>query len=364
MILTLLLLAIGLICLFSASYAEAYYKQGGKSTYFVLRQGLFAVLGLLAMLGASTVDYHKWARVAPHMLIIGIALLASVKVVPSIWKTINGATRWIDIKVATFQPSEVVKFAVIVAFSTAVVILGSERMKKFKTGILPFLIVIGLIGGLLLLEPHMSATIIIALIGISILLVGGASIKQLFMLAGIGVAGIIGAVLFKGDYIIARIKVWRDPFSDPLGKGWQGSQSQIAVGSGGFWGLGLGQSRQKHLYLPEPANDFIFAVICEELGFVFSTLIVILFAALVWRGFYIAKKAGDKFGTLLAVGITVQIAVQVLINMWVVTGLMPITGASLPFFSYGGTSLLMLLAQLGVLLNISRSIPAVGEEKE
>ena len=363
LILTLLLLAAGLICLFSASYAEAYYKQDGKSTYFVLRQGGFALFGLVAMYGASRIDYHRWVKAAIPMLVLSLLLLASVKVVPSMWQTINGATRWIKIKSVTFQPSEVVKFAVIVSFSTLVVVLGPKRMKRFKTGILPFMIIIGLIGALLLLEPHMSATIIIALIGIAIIFVGGASIRHLLLLGGAGVVGVIGVVALKGAYIKARIRVWLDPFSDPLGNGWQGSQSQIAVGSGGFWGLGLGQSRQKHLYLPEPANDFIFAVICEELGFVFATAIIVAFAALIWRGFYIAKKANDRFGTLLAVGLTTQIAVQVIINLFVVTGLMPITGASLPFFSYGGTSLLMLLAQVGVLLNISRSIPVVKEDK-
>ena len=360
LILTLLLLATGLICLFSASYAEAYYKQGGNSTYFVFRQSVFAVAGIVAMLLISKFDYHKWVRLSLPILLFSLALLSSIKIVPSIWKTINHATRWIGVgDLFTFQPSEIMKFSVIIFFSTMATVFGKERMKKFGYGILPFIIVIAATAGLLYLEPHMSATIIIGVMGVVLMFLGGASVWQLGLLGGVGVAGLAGLIIFKGNYWQDRINIWLDPFSDALGLGWQGVQSQIAVGSGGLWGLGLGQSRQKHLYLPEPANDFIFAVICEELGFVFTSVIIVAFMALIWRGYYIARRAGDKLGTLIAAGITTQIAVQVIINMCVVTGLIPITGASLPFFSYGGTSLLMLLAEVGVLLNVSRSIPSV-----
>lgn len=356
--LTLILLALGLVCLFSASYSVGYYYQGGKSTYFVLRQGAFAVAGLVAMFAASRIKYHMWVTISLPLFLFSMVLLASIKIVPSIWVTINEATRWIGVgDILTFQPSEITKFAVIILFSSAATVLGPKRMKKIHIGIIPFAAIIGLIAIFLSWEPHISATVIIAAIGIVIIFLGGASMWWLGSLGLAGGAGLVALIFWKKDYALTRLKVWRDPFSDAMGKGWQGVQSQVAVGSGGFWGLGLGQSVQKHLYLPEPANDFIFAVICEEMGFLMTSMIVALFAALIWRGYYIAAHAGDRFGTLLAAGITTQIAVQVIINMFVVTGIFPVTGASLPFFSYGGTSLLMLLAEVGVLLSVSRSMP-------
>ena len=363
MALLLLLLATGLVCLFSASYAVGYYDHDGNSMYFVIRQGIFAAFGLVAMYFASKLDYHKWVIFALPVFLLSIALLASIKIVPSIWVTINDATRWIGVgDTFTFQPSEIAKFGVIVLFSAAAAVLGPKRMKKPHIGILPFMALIGVVALLLALEPHISATVIIAGIGIVIIYLGGASF---WWLAGIGLAGVAGGaalIWYKADYALTRLKVWFDPFSDMQGKGWQGSQAQIAVGSGGFWGLGLGQSRQKHLYLPEPANDFIFAVMCEEFGFLITSMIVIVFALFIWRGYYIASHAGDRLGTLLAAGITTQIAIQVIINLFVVTGIFPITGASLPFFSYGGTSLVMLLGEVGVLLSVSRSMPpAKGE---
>ena len=356
--LLLLLLATGLVCLFSASYAVGYHDHDGNSMYFVMRQAIFASLGLVAMYVASRVEYHRWVIWGLPVFLISVLLLASIKLVPSIWVTINDATRWIGVgDTLTFQPSEIAKFGVIVLFSAAATILGPKRMKKFHIGILPFMAVIGLIALLLSWEPHISATVIIAGIGIVIIYLGGASLGWLIGIGCAGIAGGAALIWYKADYALVRLKVWLDPFVDMRGKGWQGAQSQIAVGSGGFWGQGLGQSRQKHLYLPEPANDFIFAVMCEEFGFLITSMIVILFALFIWRGYYIAAHAGDRFGTLLAAGITTQIAVQVIINLFVVTGIFPVTGASLPFFSYGGTSLVMLLGEVGVLLSVSRSMP-------
>ena len=356
--LLLLLLATGLVCLFSASYAVGYHDHGGNSMYFVMRQAFFAAFGLAAMYVASIIDYHKWVIWGLPVFLLSVVLLASIKIVPSIWVTINDATRWIGVgDTLTFQPSEIAKFGVIVLFSAAATILGPKKMKKFHIGILPFMAVIGLVALLLSWEPHISATVIIAGIGIVIIFLGGASFWWLLGIGAAGAAGAVALIIYKADYALVRLKVWFDPFSDMQGKGWQGSQAQIAVGSGGFWGLGLGQSRQKHLYLPEPANDFIFAVMCEEFGFLITSMIVIVFALLIWRGYYIASHAGDRFGTLLAAGITTQIAVQVIINLFVVTGIFPVTGASLPFFSYGGTSLVMLLGEVGVLLSVSRSMP-------
>ena len=361
--LLLLLLATGLVCLFSASYAVGYHSHDGNSTYFVVRQGIFAAAGLVAMYFASKIDYHKWVIAALPIFLVSVLLLASIKIVPSIWVTVNEATRWIGIgDVLTFQPSEIAKFGVILLFSTLATVIGPDRMKKPHIGILPFAALLGLVSLLLAWEPHISATVIIAGIGLVIIYLAGASFGWLAGLGITGVTGLVALIFYKKDYALTRLKVWLDPFSDMQGKGWQGSQAQIAVGSGGFWGLGLGQSRQKHLYLPEPANDFIFAVMCEEFGFLITSMIVIVFALFIWRGYYIASHAGDRFGTLLAAGITTQIAVQVIINLFVVTGLFPITGASLPFFSYGGTSLMMLLGEVGVLLSVSRSMPpAKGE---
>ena len=230
-------------------------------------------------------------------------------------------------------------------------------MRTFRYGILPFVSIIVLIAALLYFEPHLSATVIIGATGMVMVFLGGANLAWLISMAACGVGGVVG-LLFLLPHAMTRVKVWLDPFSDFRGKGWQGAQSLMAVGSGGVWGLGLGQGRQKHLFLPEPANDFIFAVICEELGMVGAILIMIVFAALILRGYQIALRAPDRFGSLLVAGITTQIAIQTIFNMGVVTGLLPVTGAALPFFSYGGTSLMMLLAEVGVILSVSRRIPA------
>ena len=356
-ILALLLLAVGLICLFSASYAEAYYNKG-NGAYYVLRQGVFAAAGVVAMFVAAQINYHKLHYFALPLMAVSVVLMASIKIVPSIWITINKATRWIGVgDFFTFQPSEIAKFAVILCFSSMVTLMGPKKMHTLRYGIMPFAGIIVVMAGLLYLEPHLSATVIIAGIGVVIIFLGGANMGWILGAGGAGAAGVAAFILTKG-YAMQRIQVWLDPFVDPKGDGWQGVQSLLAIGSGGFWGVGLGLSRQKQLFLPEPANDFIFSVVCEELGFVGAVLILLVFAALVMRGYYIAMRAPDKFGTLLAAGITTQVAIQVIFNVGVVTGLLPVTGASLPFFSYGGTSLLMLMGEMGIVLSVSRRIPA------
>lgn len=352
-VLVLLLLLIGLVCLYSASYVDGYYDSRMTATSLVVKQGVFAVVGIGAMLFVSRIDYHKLILLAVPLMVLSTLLLASIKIVPGIWVTANKATRWISLKVTTFQPSEITKFAFILFFSAWATIQGSKRMHKFRYGILPFFLLMGITTGLLYLQPHLSATVTIAGIGVIIIFLGGASFVWLIGIAGVGAAGIVG-YLKLNPYAMTRIKVWFDPFSDFKNKGWQGAQSQLSIASGGIWGLGLGQGRQKHLYLPEPANDFIFSVICEELGFIGASIILLLFSALILRGYYIASKAPDKFGMLLAAGVTTQIAVQTIFNVGVVSGLLPVTGASLPFFSAGGTSLLMLMAEVGVVLSVSR----------
>ena len=363
LLLIFLLVGLGLLCLFSASYATAYDSKDGNSTFYIFRQAIFAVGGSAAMLVLSRRNYHKLHYLAIPSLILAVAVMATIKVpgLKNMWVTINQATRWIKIPLAgTFQPSELAKIAVILCFSSLATIYGKKKMHTLRYGILPFMGIIAVFAVEMYWEKHLSGTALIAAIGMVIIFIGGANIFW-FGLGGVSV-GAAGIWYIKShEYAMTRIRVWLDPFLDYRGKGWQGAQSQIAIGSGGLWGLGLGQSRQKHLYLPEPANDFIFSVWCEEMGFVGAVLLVLLFAALIWRGYYIALHCPDKFGTLLAAGITTQIAVQTILNLCVVTGLLPVTGASLPFFSYGGTALLIQLAEMGILLAISRELPVSKE---
>ena len=357
-LLVLLLTGVGLIMLFSASYTNAYYYQDGNGMYFVSRQGIYAAFGILAMIAVSYVNYQKLHYYAIPVLVVSIFLLVLV-LVPGVGITINKATRWLPLlhkSLGTFQPSEIVKIGVIMSFSSIATIFG-PRVREFRRGMCVFLALIGLIAGLLYFEPHLSATIMIAVTGMAIVFVAGARVWH-FLALVVGGGALVGVYILFSGHVSTRLKVWLDPFIDPLDKGYQAVQSFLAIGSGGFWGVGLGQSRQKQLYLPMSENDFIFSVICEELGFVGAALIIMMFAALIIRGYWIAMHARDKFGCLLAVGVTTQIAVQTVVNLCVVSGLMPVTGAALPFFSYGGTSLLIQLAEVGILLSVSRQIPA------
>ena len=238
-----------------------------------------------------------------------------------------------------------------------------DRIKTFKYGILPFVIILGLLSFLMLLQPHVSGVILIMLIGAVVMLVGGVDVKW-FVFAGVGALILIGgALLIPGafDYARSRLEFWFDPWSDPQGAGFQTIQSLYAIGSGGLLGVGIGNSRQKYLYLPEVQNDFVFAIVGEELGFIGATLIIVMFALLIWRGFVIAARAKDRFGMLLAVGLTAQVGIQAFLNIAVVTNTIPNTGISLPFFSYGGTSLMMLLGQMGIVLSVSRQSTLLKE---
>lgn len=349
MILVVLLLTIGLIMLFSASYAYALYNRG-SSFAFISSQLVFAVLGTFLMLLISTVQYKILEKLAWPVMFVTVALL----VVVLFFDDRNGAHRWIDLGFTTFQPSEIAKFAVVILFAHLIVVMG-DRMKTFRYGIMPFACILLVIAGLMVLEPHLSGTILILAIGAILMIVGGSSLKW-FGLGGIVAVAGLAFVVLTGivDYASGRIAIWRDPFSDPLDLGFQTIQSLYAIGSGGLMGVGIGNSRQKYLYIPEPQNDFIFSVVCEELGFVGASLIIVLFALLVWRGFTIAMRCKDRFGSLVAIGLTTQVGLQAILNMMVVTNTIPNTGISLPFFSYGGTSLIMLLCQMGVVLSISR----------
>ena len=352
LLILLLLLSYGLIMLFSAGYAVALYRRGDAYTY-IRPQLLFAALGVLAMYAASLVDYHVWHRLAWPMLGISLLLLAIVLFMPEY----NGCKRWIVLPgLGTLQPSEIAKFAVVLVFSH-VISLNHDQMKRFSVGVLPFALVLGVVAALMLLEPHLSGTLLILGIGAVLMFVGGTGLKW-FVLAGVsGVAAIGAAVVIMPDlvpYAADRLNSWLDPFADPLGDGHQTIQSLYAIGSGGAAGLGLGNSRQKHLFVPEPQNDFIFSIVCEELGFVGACAVVGLFVLLLWRGITLAAHAPDRFGALLVVGFTVQVALQAVLNMAVVTNTIPNTGISLPFFSSGGTSLMMLLGEMGVVLSVSR----------
>ncbi len=356
----MVLLAIGLVMLFSASYAYGYYNDG-SSYYYIQRQGLFAVVGVIAMLLISTFDYHRFHSLSFPIYGVALLLLAMVLIlgkalkIHSICQPQDDAYRWIRLGVQ-FQPSEIAKFAVITVCAHYIS-QHMDQMHTFRKGVFWPLVLVGIPAALIFPEPHLSATLIVLAIGLILIFVGGAKIRYLVILGGAGAAGLVMLVLLKGGYQAGRISGWLDPFNQETIRGdtYQIAQSLYAIGSGGLLGVGLGQSRQKYLYLPEPQNDFIFAIVCEELGLVGALVVIILFALLIWRGMYVSLHAKDKFGMLLGLGITFQVGLQAVLNICVVTNTVPNTGISLPFFSYGGTALLMLLGEMGVLLNISRS---------
>lgn len=360
LIFILVLLAIGLVMLFSASYANSYYLQG-NSYYYISRQAVFAVFGVAAMLVISTFDYHSFHKLA--IVIFGVSLFLLVFLlicryahIESIANWEGDATRWLNFGFVSFQPSEIAKFALIVLFAH-MISRNLDRMDTFRYGVVPYVAIIGLFAALIFLESHLSATLIILALGAIMMFVGGTK-PRWFLIGGVLVAAVLlFVVVTKGGYQMDRIRIWLDPFSSDLDRDLthQTRQSLYAIGSGGLLGVGLGQSRQKYLYLPAPQNDFIFAIVCEELGFVGALVIIVLFALLIWRGVYVSIHARDKFGMLLGLGITFQVGLQAVLNICVVTNTIPNTGISLPFFSYGGTALLMLLGQMGILLNISRS---------
>lgn len=364
LLLVLILLVIGLIMLLSASFpsAQASESYHYDPLYFFKRQGIFAVAGVAAMFVISKINYQRFRGLAKMAMVVSIVLLALV-LIPGIGKDFGtGARRWIGFgTLFTIQPSEIAKLGVIVYFS-ATIAKKREKMRTFRSGIVPYVVLLGVISLLMLKEPHVSGTILLLGIGAALMVVGGIDWKWIALGAG-GAGGGLYLMLFTDlmeriGYNSSRITTWRDPFWDPQDKSWQMAQSLIAIGSGGLMGSGLGKSRQKFMFLPEEHNDFIFAVVCEELGLVGATLIMILFALLIIRGFWLAIHARDRFGSLLVVGVTTQIALQTFLNMAVVTGLIPATGISLPFFSYGGTALAIQLVEVGIVLSVSRQIPA------
>lgn len=350
--LVLILLSIGLVMLFSASYAYS-YTYFGNSYRFILRQSIFALIGVGVMLFISKIDYHILKKFSWMIYAVTLAMLVIVLILPPMSEELN-VKRWISIGSFNFQPSEFGKFAIVILFSAWLSVNG-YKLKKIRY----VFFLIGLLGAvccLVVAEPHLSATILIFALGIILLIVGGLQKRWIILGAGGGVAAALFLV-FSGviSYGSDRITYWLDPWADPTGKGYQTIQSLLAIGSGGLLGRGIGQSRQKYLWVPEPHNDFIFSIVCEELGLIGAMVIIVLFCALVWRGFTIAMRAEDKFGTLTAIGLTFQVGLQAILNILVVTNTIPNTGISLPFFSYGGTALVILLAEMGVVLSISRT---------
>lgn len=379
LMLTMMLVGIGLIMVFSASYASAYYDSSkavqNNPLFYVRRQLEFAVLGTVVMFLVSRVNYENLRWLSIPILLGAIVLL--VLVLTPLGVTINKAKRWLRLFLLfgpTFQPSEIAKIAIIIFFSARLSKRDTEKKRKYtnrtltgrtmnrleKIGFLelvPYGAVLGIVLLLVVKEPHMSGTILIMVGAAAVLFAGGINIWW-FLSAGGGVAALLTLIIFSTNYMTSRVELWKDPWLDPRGKGYQTIQSLYAIGSGGLLGLGLGNSRQKFLYIPEPENDFIFSIVVEELGFVGAVVVLLLFALLILRGYWIALHARDKFGTLLVVGIMTLMAVQVFLNIGVVTNMIPNTGVSLPFFSYGGTALVIHMAEMGIVLAVSRQIPA------
>lgn len=353
LLITFVLLGFGLVMLYSASYVYGIYRFKGDSLHYIRDQALFAVIGVVAMLIASKVDYHIYRRYCVMLMGVVYILLVIVLFMPEY----NGCHRWIYIKnVGTFQPSEIAKFAVILMFANMIE-KNYDKMKTFEYGIVPFGIVLASIVVLMFFQPHLSGMIIICMVGAIMMFIGGTDIKWFFLAFGALVVGIVAVLIIWPDtihYASSRIETWLHPENDLSAAGYQSYMGRLAIGSGGLFGLGLGNSRQKHLHLPEGQNDFIFAIICEELGFVGGMLVIVLFLALFARGIYIATRAKDKFGAMLVIGIIVQITLQAFLNIAVATGTIPNTGISLPFFSEGGTALMMILGEMGIVLSVSR----------
>ena len=348
LVLTVLLVLIGVLMMFSASYARAYTREG-KATYYFARQAVFAIVGIGIMLFFSTWNYQIWRSVSFFVLAAAIVFLL---LVPLIGIEENGAKRWIYLGFTSFQPSEVAKLGIVLTFAS-MISYYRERMQSFREGILPFVVILAIVCGLLVLEPHLSAIIIILGVSAAMLFLGG--VKLRWFALGLGVVAVFVAVyLATKGYAGDRIQAWLHPFEDESDSGYQIVQSLYAIGSGGLMGLGLGRSRQKYLYLPEEHNDYIFPIVCEELGFVGAMVVLLLFLLLILRGYWIALHARDRFGMLVVGGLTTLLALQVFLNIGVVTNLLPATGISLPFFSYGGTALLIQLFEMGVILSVSR----------
>lgn len=349
----ILLLSFGTIMVFSSSYYFSTKQYEGNSFVLLESQILYMALSIFVLVVTMNFDYRKWGKLTPLILMVSIGLLILV-LIPGVGQERNGAQRWLGVGNKTIQPSEVAKIAMIMFLSFSLS-KRKEVLQSFTKGLVPYLGLIGLVAGLVVIEPHLSGTLIIVITSCIVLFCAGAKISHFVGLALPGVMAAVALVLVA-PYRFDRVKAWLDPFNEQFvrDESWQVVQSLLAIGSGGLFGRGLGQSMQKYLYIPEPYNDYIFAVLAEELGFVGSLVVMLLFLVFIWRGIKVAMNAPDIYGSLLATGITSLIGLQFLFNVAVVTNSIPSTGISLPFFSYGGSALIFLMFGVGILLNISR----------
>ncbi len=344
-----LLVIFGIIMVFSSSYYFALAKKG-DAYHFLKRDLIWASIGFVAMMITSTINYRFYKKLGPVAFVVSVVLL--LLIFSPLGVEINYAKRWLGVGEITVMPGEIAKICAII-FCAWFLSSKPDRIKSFIKGVLPLLLVIGTYFTLIILQPNLSTAVTISMIIVAMMFVAGMKIKHLIGLIITGVSGIVLMIILE-PYRKQRLTSFLDPFADPMDSGYQVIQSLLALGSGGLFGVGLGRSIQKTLYLPEPQNDFIFAIIGEEVGFIGCTALIVCFMILIWRGIHIAINAPDLFGTLLALGITSMIAIQVVINIAVATSSMPPTGIALPFISWGGNSLVLFMASIGILLNISK----------
>lgn len=349
LVIVIVLLCLGAVMIYSASYAYA-EKYSHDIKAYIEPHLMYAAIGLAAMYLVSHIDYMTLKRFA-YVIFIGVLLLMILTAIPGIGKVHHGARRWFEIGPISFQPSELMKLAIILAFAKYYV-ENPAKNKKFVPGILIPGIVIAMIAVIMLFQSHMSGLIILAAVAVIMMFLGGCN--ALWLGAGGLAGGVAVYFIFVTGYRSDRIAAWLDPWKFAKDEGWQTIQSLYSISQGGIFGTGIGESLQKNLYLPEPQNDFIFAIWCEELGFVGAVLVIILFGLLVWRGIKIALSSPNKYASYVVLGIVLKVALQALLNMAVVTNTIPNTGISLPFFSYGGTSLLFLMIEMGIVLSVSR----------
>ena len=348
---TMLLVFIGIIMVFSASFIQSKFKLD-DSYYFLKRNLIYAVLGFIAMMFTAKLDYRFWDKNS-RKLGIGVIVLL-ILVLSPVGISLNGAQRWLGFGGLTIQPAELAKFATII-ITAKLIEKKYDDIKSLTKGVLPLLIMPGIFFTLIILQPNLSTAGTVILVTFVMIFVAGMDMKIVYTMFGAGIA-LFGVMVAAAPYRLARVTSFLDPFKDPLGAGYQVIQGLYALGSGGLFGLGLGKSRQKYFYIPEPQNDFIFAIIGEELGLIGCAIVIMLFVLLVYRCIRIAIRCSDVFSCMLVVGIGGQIGIQAALNIAVATSSMPVTGVALPFISYGGTSLIIFMAAVGIVLNVSKHV--------
>ena len=348
---TILLVFIGIIMVFSASYVQSSFKHH-DAYYFLKRNVIYAILGFISMMFISNIDYTFWKKNAKAIGIVATILL--LLVITPLGIKANGARRWLGFGGLTIQPAEIAKFATII-ITAKIIEIRYDKMKSLTKGVIPVLIVPIIFFALIMCQPNMSTAGTIILVVFVMVFVAGMNMKFVIAMFGSGVAAFLVLAL-TSEYRLKRILSFLDPFQDPLGNGYQVIQGLYALGSGGLFGMGLGKSQQKWFYIPEPQNDFIFAIIGEELGLVGCAIVIMLFVILVYRCVRIALKCSNVFACMTVIGIGAQIGIQAALNIAVATSSMPVTGVALPFISYGGTSLIIFMSAVGIVLNISKNV--------